>query len=184
MRPVLVAMTLVAAGVGCAHVRRTLVSPSDYDAYRSYRLAEGNGERLRAAWSYLREHGDGAFAGEVRRWFEPNEAQLFAEAGHSVRGATAYLTWMPDGPHAEEERGLLRAFDRKTIEGAAREKRELAAARKGAQARRAMGEAIEAWTRRAMDLTTWGEPLERLRQVDAAFASTSKMGNSAAKLVS
>ena len=171
--PEWLAAAVACALVGCAPVRRALVSPADYDAYRSYRLADDGGERLRAAWRYLREHGDGAFTGEVLRWFGPTEARFFAEAGRTPGGAAAYLALMPDGPHAEEERTFLRAFEREKIEGPARETKMLAAARLAAEsARRAMGEALEAWARRAVRLTTWGEPLERLRQVDAAFAGS------------
>ena len=154
----------------CAAVKPALVAPSDYAAYRRYRLATGLGERMSAAWAYLRDEPDGEFRVEVMRWFGPTEAQFFAEAGRTPGGAAAYLALLPDGPHAEEEATFLRAFEKDKLEGPMRAQHAMEEARKKAEAaRKAEGEAIELWTRRAAAISAWGEPMASFEKTDKAF---------------
>ncbi len=172
-RPVLALVLAVVASLStaCATVKPMFAASGDYAAYRRYRLAPSYGERLGAGWSYLRDQPDGEFHDEVERWFSPAEAQFFAEAGRTPGGALAYLKLMPDGPHATEEATFLRAFELEKIEAPLREKRALDEARKKADvARKALGDAIEVWTRRALTITTWGAPLAKLDQVDRAVS--------------
>lgn len=159
--------------MGCAEVERALVSPKDYDAYRRYRFVdEGDARKLSLAWSYLRDHPHGAFHDEVAAWFTPKEQLFFTQAGKTPSGAARYLDLMPDGPHAEEERKFLAIWEKEQIEAPLREKKALEEARLRAEAaRRAAGEAIEGWTRRAVALTTWGQPLAKVKQIDASFAT-------------
>ena len=167
----LLSTSLAVGLLACSAARPIVSGPSDYDAYRRYRLAETLDERLAAGWVYLRDEPEGSFRGEVLRWFGPAEARFFAEAGRTPGGASAYLKLMPDGPHAEEEATFLRAFEREKIEGPLREQRALEAARKKAEtARKAAGEAIELWTRRALAITAWREPLESFRKTDKGVA--------------
>ena len=162
---------LMTATLACGATQLVVSGPSDYDAYRRYRLAQTLDDRLAAGWIYLRDEPEGAFRGEVLRWFGPAETRFFNEAGRTPGGASAYLKLMPDGPHAEEEATFLRAFEREKIEGPLREQRALEAARKKAEtARKAAGEAIELWTRRALAITAWREPLESFRKVDKGIA--------------
>jgi len=167
------------ASSACAAARIALSGPSDYHSYRRYRLADSLDERLSAGWAYLRDQPDGEFRAEVEQWFVPAESRFFTEAGRTPGGALAYLKLMPDGPHATEEATFLRAFELEKIEGPLREKRALEEARKKADdARKALGDAIEVWTRRALTITTWGAPLAKFDQVDRAvsdaFADTPK----------
>jgi hypothetical protein len=167
----LLAPLLAAATVDCAALRPVVIAPSDWEAYRRWRLASSHDERLRTAWNYLRDEQSGAYRLEVLRWFGPAEARFFEEAGRTPGGASAYLQLMPDGPHAEEERTFLRAFEREKIESKGREERELAEARRRTEvARKAVGEAIETWTRRALGVAAWGVPVETFLAVEAPFA--------------
>lgn len=149
--------------VGCAASRGTFAPPRDYAAYREFVLAESMGEKLGAAWRYIRHHHDGEYREEVTKWFFPAEERFFREAGHTAGGASAYLELMPDGPHAEESQRFLAAFEKERIEGPLRAKRELEAARKKADdARHALGEAVERWTRLALTVDSWREPRSKL----------------------
>jgi hypothetical protein len=152
----LIALTLSAPWGGCAATRGTFAPARDYADYRVFVLADGMGEKLGAAWTYLRRHPDGEYKEEVAKFFFPTEAKFYAEAGRTPGGAAAYLQFLPDGPHAEEERTFLRAFEIEQREGPLRAKRALEDARKKAEAsRRALGDAVESWTRRALAIESW-----------------------------
>ncbi len=149
-------LLVCALSLGCAATRGTFAPPRDYADYRMFVLAEGMGEKLGAAWTYLRRNPDGEYKEEVAKWFFPTEAKFYDEAGRTPGGAAAYLQFLPDGPHAEEERTFLRAFEIEKREGPLRAKRALEEARKKAEAaRRALGDAVESWTRRALTIETW-----------------------------
>lgn len=148
--------------LGC---RSMVAAPTDYHDYRSYRLAGGFGQKLGAGWRYLRDHPTGAFREEVALWFYPAEQRFFTEAGRTPGGAAAYVEYMPDGPHAEEERTFIRAFELEKKEGPLRAQRLLEAARKKAEdARRALGEAVESWTLRAISVPAFRVPLKELQE--------------------
>ncbi|MBI2393156.1 MAG: hypothetical protein HYV09_26460 [Deltaproteobacteria bacterium] len=149
--------------LGCAATRATFAAPRDYAAYRQWVLADGFGEKLAAAWAYLRVQERGEWRDEVARWFFPAEQKFWTEAGRTPGGAAAYLQYLPDGPHAEEERTFLRAWEIEQREGPLRAKKALEEARKKAEvARKALGEAVEAWTRRAIAVGSWREEQKQL----------------------
>jgi hypothetical protein len=161
----------LAALCGCATLRPIVTSPSEYDAYRRYKLARTLDDKLASAWVYLRDSSNTTFRIEVMRWFGREEELFFAEAGSTPGGASAYLKLMPDGPHAEVEATFLRAYEKEKIEAPLRAKKELEEARKRADAaRKAAGEAIELWTRRGVAITTYREPFEKFQKVDRAVA--------------
>jgi hypothetical protein len=158
------ALALAASSFGCA---TTLARPADYVAYRQYRLSSTYEARLAAAWAYLRDEPHGAFRAEIEAWFVPEERRYFEVAGRSPGAAAAYLQILPDGPHADDERAWLRAWEKQKAEEPLRQKQALEAAKRRAEkAQRAMGEAIERWTRLAVAIEHWGEPLA---QLDEAF---------------
>ncbi|MGZ3424722.1 MAG: hypothetical protein ACXVEF_43515 [Polyangiales bacterium] len=150
--------------VGC---RTMTAGPSDYHDYRTYRLATGFGQKLGAGWRYLRDHPQGAFREEVALWFYPAEQRFWSEAGRTPGGAAAYVEYMPDGPHAEDERTFLRAFELEKKEGPLRAQRLLEAARKKAEdARRALGDAVETWTKRAISVPAFRVPLKDIKETE------------------
>jgi hypothetical protein len=71
---------------------------SELEDYRAFRVEP----RLANAQRYLEKHPRGAYAAEVRAYFEREEARWFAEARASSERAMAYLTELPRGPHAAE----------------------------------------------------------------------------------
>lgn len=149
--------------LGCAATRATFAAPRDYASYRRWVLAEGLGEKLAAGWAYLRDHKSGEWREEVAAWFFPAEQRFWTEAGRTPGGAAAYLQYLPDGPHAEEERTFLRAWEIEQREGPLRAKKALEEARKKAEAaRKALGEAVEGWTRRALSIESWREERKHL----------------------
>jgi hypothetical protein len=172
------ALFLVApfAAAGCAEVNRALVSPAEYDEYRHFRLArDDDEEKLRVAWTYLRAHPKGEFHDEIDRWFTPHEEAFFQKNGKTPQGATLYLELLPEGPHAAEVEKWLADYRKEMIEAPLKEKAALEAARKKAEAaRKASGEAIEAWTRRAVALTTWGAPMAKVLETDETLADALK----------
>jgi hypothetical protein len=163
--------SIAASIVGCAEVNRALVSTGEYDAYRNFRLADdADTNKLRIASTYLHDHPKGAFHDEIDRWFTPHEEAFFEKNGRTPNGATLYLDTLPEGPHAAEVEKWLAEYRRETIEAPLKEKAALEAARKKAdEARKASGAAIEAWTRRAIALTTWAAPLAQVLATDKAF---------------
>lgn len=153
-----VAAWLVASTASCAPLRNSLSSPADYADYRVFRLADGPA-KLSAAWQYLRAHPEGEWHVEVGGFFWPEERALRAEIGKTPRGAARYLDVLPDGPHADDARVYLAAIEKERLEGPLRRERAQAMAKKRAEAaRRAPGDAIEEWARRAAKVQTFREP--------------------------
>jgi hypothetical protein len=155
----LVLALLLPVVASCAASRGTFASPHDYADYREFALSRELGERLATGWRYLRKHPHGEYKPEVGKWFFPAEEKFFTSAAHTIGGAMAYLELMPDGPHAIEAKRFVDAYEKERIEGPLREKRALEEARKKAEsARKALGDAVEAWTRRALAIESWKEP--------------------------
>jgi len=162
---------LAATVAACVPTQNALAPNADYAAYRKYKLADAYGARLAAASAYLAAHPLGEFRGEVAAWFGPAELRFFESAGHTIGGARAYLELLPQGPHAEEERRLVAAWEKEQIEGPAREKKALEDARKKADAaRKALGETIEAWTQKAVKLSAYRVDRATLEKNDGQFA--------------
>jgi hypothetical protein len=162
----LVALAALASGAttGCV---ATLARPADFDGYRRYRLAATYDARLSAAWAYLRTQPRGEYRAEVEAWFVPEERRYFEVAGRSPGAVAAYLQILPDGPHADEERAWLSAWEQRRAEEPMRRRQALEEAKRRTEvAQRALGEAIERWTRLSAGITRWGEPLA---QLDEAF---------------
>ncbi len=175
MKSILRVMSLavLAPMLGCAGARGVLAEDTDLADYRAFRVAEREGERLRAAEDYLAAHPRGVFAPEVRAAHEAEEERFFERAKASRRGVRTYLGWLPRGPHAAAAQSLLEAYDaRIEDEATARLLREarrteatLAAA--GAQ-RHAVGESILAAVAAFLDRRVYGRKLEDAQPALAA----------------
>jgi hypothetical protein len=156
----LLALALASVALCASGCAATFARPADFDAYRRYRTAPSYEARLHEAWAYLKSEPRGRFRAEVEAWFVPEERRWFEVAGRSPGAATAYLATLPDGPHADEERAWLRAWEKQRDEEPLRRRQALEEAqRRAEQARRALGDTIERWTERALTITRWGEPL-------------------------
>ena len=146
-----VALAFVAVlACSCSWVQAT---PADHAAYRRTRVLPTFEERIGAAASYLDERPDGAYAAQVRRYFERAEPVFFATRQKSEAGLRAYLKLLPKGPHAAEVASRLRVIDDRRghdplLEAAAVTRERLAAAAKS----RADAQAgLEGWLARLMD---------------------------------
>ncbi len=156
-------LAIAVLALGCAASRGTFAPPHDYADYREFALSRELGDRLATGWRYLRRHPHGEYHDDVAKWFFPAEEKFFNSAAHTIGGAMAYLELMPDGPHAIEAKRFVDAYEKERIEGPIREKRALEEARKKAEsARKALGDAVEAWTRRALAVESWREPVTAL----------------------
>ncbi len=151
---------LVLLTSSCSWVK---ASPYDYADYRPVRVAETKDERLRAAAKYLKERPDGAYAVEVRTYFDRHEPRYFEERQRSPAGLAAYLQALPEGPHAGEARSRLASIREQAARpdpllvaaASTRERLERAAAgREQAQA------ALETWLGRLIDPAGFGSPFE------------------------
>ncbi|MGC4092046.1 MAG: hypothetical protein QM756_30020 [Polyangiaceae bacterium] len=111
MRRQLLALAMAWLVGGCALSNRMVASRDDYALYRRTRVAETPAERLGAGSRYLREQPNGRFRSEVRAWFEATEPRYLAEAHDRPSLLRAYLSQMPDGPHAQAVRDRLQEFD-------------------------------------------------------------------------
>ncbi len=161
MRPLLLSLS-IAATAACGWSRGTFAEPRDYHAFRRFAFSDG-AAKLSAGWAYLRDQKGGAFRDDVAQWFFPAEQRFWSEAGRTPGGAAAYLEILPDGPHAEEERTFLRAWEIEQREAPLRAKKALEEARAKAEAaRRALGDAIETWTKQALSIETWREERNKL----------------------
>ena len=98
---VLLAAALSPIGPGCAAARQVTASADDYQAYRRMRLAPTLEDRLSRSFSYLREQPNGRWQAEVKTWFSTNEARYFERSQNSLEHLRAYLSALPDGPHAQ-----------------------------------------------------------------------------------
>lgn len=160
-----------ALALGCVPTRNALAPNDDYAAYRTYKLANAYGARLAAASRYLLAHPKGEYAAEVSAWFVPAEQRFYESAGGTIGGARAYLALLPDGPHAEDEKRMVAAWEKEQIEGPAREKKALEDARKKAEAaKRALGETIETWTQKAVRISAYRVDRATLEKNDGGFA--------------
>lgn len=163
-RVMLVAGLTVASGgaSGCAAGRPLVASPSDYAGYRATRVAPTFDERLAAAALYLKQHPDGAYLADVRRYFERAEPVFFRSKNRSMAGLKAYLRALPRGPHSgeaaerlmelrarydtqPESRAVVAAVDRRLDRAAAQ--------------RSAVRESVQRWLDRFLDPGAWQGPL-------------------------
>lgn len=95
---------------GCAPF---FTSTEDYASYRATRTANSLDERMQALRIYLDEHPEGAFASEVKSFYERAEPLYFEVRKSTIVGLRAYLEALPNGPHAEEARARLSALIRR-----------------------------------------------------------------------
>jgi hypothetical protein len=95
-------LALVAALGGCA-VGNQLVAPHDeYRLYRTMHLGSTLEARLAAANRYLHVAPDGAYAPEVKAWFDGAEQSYRARAHDRLPMLNAYAQGLPDGPNIAE----------------------------------------------------------------------------------
>lgn len=100
------------AGCGSAGAK-IIASPDEYASYRAVRTAGSLDAKLSATARYLDAYSQGAFHGEVARFYERAEPLYFEARKGSRAGLVAYLEALPSGPHAEEARHRLSIFARK-----------------------------------------------------------------------
>jgi hypothetical protein len=98
---------LASVTMGCNAARLFVVSPGDYADYRRVRLAETADERMAAAWSYLQDRPDGAYAERLQRYFDKAEPAFYDLRRRSAAGLESYLGALPEGPHSEEALATL-----------------------------------------------------------------------------
>jgi len=70
--------------------------------------------RLAAAHTYLKKYPHGAYAGEVRAYFDEAEPAFFRSRERDPKGLASYLEALPAGPHAKEVRSRLAAIRENT----------------------------------------------------------------------
>ncbi len=155
-------------GSGCASMAQTMLAPRDeYQAYRHVRTQAQLEPRLAAAWSYVQRYPQGRWIAEVRPWFLRAELKYFELHRQSAAGLRAYLTVLPDGPHADEARASLEVYrararkdhqERLGLEARYTEARLAALALQREQARNA----VPTWLGRFFQIDTWGERTSHL----------------------
>lgn len=100
-------LSLALSSFGCAWAK---ASPADYAAYRKTRTGATFEERIGAAHDYLREYPEGAYAPEVRKYFEAAEPVFFDSREKSFAGLQSYIAVLPEGPHASQVHSRLAAI--------------------------------------------------------------------------
>ncbi|MBI4701633.1 MAG: hypothetical protein HY744_10830 [Deltaproteobacteria bacterium] len=155
-------LCLVLGLAGCTSLRAFIASPADWAEYRRVRLAPTLDERLAASRYYLEHRPDGAFAADVRAYFDRAEPVFYDVRRRSVAGMEAYLRALPRGPHAgkalaelvlrrhEQRRATL--DERSVAQRSARLEAEKAARRQAA-------EAATWWVQALLDPVLWLNPL-------------------------
>jgi hypothetical protein len=160
---------LVAAVSGmaaaCAVPRQMLASPDDLHDYRDFRAAAHEGRRLASAQRYLERHPHGAWADEVRRLFETEEAAWFEAAKSSRARAREYVIDLPEGPHIEGARALLVLFDEhegdvETLTLLAEARRTAATLDYETARRKHVSDVVLAAIAGLLDRATWGTRLD------------------------
>ena len=102
---------LCLACAGCAVTKQMAAATDDFTDYRAFREAAQEGTRLARAQAYVARHPHGAWADEVRRTFQAEEAELFEAAKTSRTTTRDYIVDLPHGPHIEAARALLSLYD-------------------------------------------------------------------------
>ncbi len=158
-------LALAATALSCAMPTQMLASPDDLAAYRAFRTAVHEGERLALAQHYLEGHPHGAWAEEVRSAFDAEEPEWFERAKTSRSRARAYLVDLPRGPHADAARALLILFDQhegdiETLELLAQARRTAATLDEESAKRRRVSDVVLEELAALLDPTTWGANLD------------------------
>ncbi|NUO47549.1 MAG: hypothetical protein HOV80_01695 [Polyangiaceae bacterium] len=104
--PLTLALVLLASG--CGWIKAT---PGDHAAYRKTRVLPTFEERIGAAYQYLEERPDGAYADDVRRYYKRAEPVFFHTRQTTEKGMRSYLALLPKGPHAAEIKSRLRVLE-------------------------------------------------------------------------
>lgn len=104
-------IALVLLASGCGWIR---ASSAEYGAYRQTRVGPTFEARLAASHAYLKKYPHGAYADEVRGYFEEAEPVFFRSRERDPRGLASYLETLPSGPHAREVRSRLAAIRENT----------------------------------------------------------------------
>ena len=156
MRRVALAVALV--GAGCSWISS---SPADHAAYRKTRVSQTFDDRIAAAGRYLGARPDGAYAADVRKYFDKAEPVVFATRERTEEGLRAYLAALPRGPHASEARSRLRVIDERRgrdplLEAAALTRERLEAA---ASSRVSAQQGLQRWLEITMDPAVYRAPL-------------------------
>ncbi len=163
------ALLLGLALAGCAGLRRLAAPPAEYATYRAVRTAPTLEERLAAAYEYVHEYPDGAWAAEVERWFRAEEARYWARSFDRLPLLRAYLAALPAGPHHVEATRRIRelelgaAYAREREARFERRAREITAELDAAVlGRRALLEEVSRYARLLAGIRTWGQPTTAL----------------------
>lgn len=160
--PVFVTVMLGAlSSLGCGSLASYTAPSGDYAAYRSTRLGVSFDARVSAAATYLERYPQGAFAVEVRRYFEQAEPVFYGAKSGSIPGLMGYLRALPKGPHSEQALSELRSLQKRQTD----EEEMRGAVEMGARLslrtmeRTRVRTEIEAWVGRFLDAGVWSRPL-------------------------
>jgi hypothetical protein len=143
--------------------------PEEYQLYRAARTAPTEEERLRAAYRYLREVGQGPHTVQLRAWFTKAEERYYLTAFNSLPRLHAYVAALPRGPHIDEVRSRIdwleqrqaRRRGRKSLEQARFQETEARLAEAEAS-RRQFVATFRDWTERLSRISSFGEPTSEL----------------------
>lgn len=100
-------LMFVLATSACAAAKPLTTSAHEWSAYRKTRVSQSFEGRIIAAWQYLAQYPNGAFAQQTREYFTVAEALYFDDLRKQPDGLYTYLAALPRGPHAAEARQLL-----------------------------------------------------------------------------
>jgi hypothetical protein len=151
-----------AASAGCTAGKVFVASAGDYADYRATRVSPTFEGRVGAAARYLERRPRGAYADEVRAYFDRAELLFYESSAKNAEGLESYLDVLPKGPHAAEARDALAFFgeraakpDELLVAAAATRRRLEANARGRAHAR----EELSSWLERVMAKGVYTAPL-------------------------
>jgi hypothetical protein len=176
----LLAVPLCCALLGCMALQRASVSRTEYELYRRTRVAPTEEARLRAASQYLAAGYAGPFRSDIEAWFDKEVEARFKAAWDDKEALSACLSWLTEGPRAEEARARLAHLERVEHQDREDQTRSLAEAeRMQAELERAQGERrrflqeFSEWLERALALRAFGRSTQQLpREFIAAYQDT------------
>jgi hypothetical protein len=136
-------------------------SPWDHAAYRKTRTEQTFEARIAAAGRYLEERPDGAYAEQVRKYFDKAEPVFYATRRTTKEGLEAYLRALPRGPHALDVRNRLAGIEaerrRDPLVAAAELTRERL--EEAAESRRQAQQRLAGWLETLMDRRAYESPI-------------------------
>jgi hypothetical protein len=166
----LTVLASIASAGGCA----IATTHQEYRAYRAFRDAADDRERLIAAAQYVQHNPNGMWRTEIQRERDAHEDGVWERSNATREGLEWYLQVYPDGEYAEQARPRLAALQTVEQGRGQQDARQTAldSRRREEQAEAArtwVTRAVTFWTTTLLSVRNYGQPIQRVVEGNAEF---------------